>query len=94
MRLRRIGRDAGLGTRATRSKALLVVVTVVPVLLIGYALAASLLAPDTDVPLVLGALLITGVASFVIWDTLRSGSRPAEALRPVRVSHRPRRTHR
>jgi hypothetical protein len=87
---RKIGRGAGHAGRPSRTKLILVTVTVIPVLLIGYSLCASLLAPDTDMSLVLSACLISGVGGFVVWDTLFSRPRPAAAFRPVRISRSPR----
>jgi hypothetical protein len=57
-----------------------VIVTVLPVLLIGYSLVASLRAPETDLRLLFGTLLITAVASFVIWDLVRSPVASTEAV--------------
>ena len=60
--------------RVWRSNYLLVIVALMPILLIGYSLGASLRAPDTDLILVLGSLLITAVGGFVIWDAVLSAA--------------------
>jgi hypothetical protein len=51
-----------------------VIVALIPILLIGYSLCLSTEAPSTDVTLVLGTVLITGVGAFVIWDTVLSAA--------------------
>ena len=66
----------GRARRPTRADLFLAMVTLIPVLLIGYSLGVSLMTPEMDVLLVVSALLIMGVGGFVIWDT---------ALSPVRA---------
>jgi hypothetical protein len=90
METQEIGKGSGLVRRAARSRFVLVIVAMVPVLLIGYSLGASIMAPETDMSLVLSALLITGVGGFVIGDTLLARWQPVGAMRPVRILRQPR----
>jgi hypothetical protein len=74
-------------TWQVRRKALLAVVTVVPVLLIAYSVGASLAAPEQLVngaPLVFSALLISVIGGYVIWDSLTSLARLRVAPRRAR----------
>ncbi|HSE46244.1 MAG TPA: hypothetical protein VLA89_13030 [Gemmatimonadales bacterium] len=69
--------------RLSRRDVWLGIAALVPMLLIGYALTVSLLAPNPDAILVLGALLITAVTGVVVRD-IAAGLREAARL-PVRV---------
>jgi len=79
--------------RVGRSNFLLVVVALMPILLIGYSLEASIRALHADAILVLGTLLITGVGAYVIWDAILSSS-GSLAFDRRRASRRTRTLHR